>query len=284
MKKLSLFLSSLLFITLASSAQTFNIIAKDSLGDVITGGPDVKSLAYSIDSTRDSLWFKLETYNQISINSSFGFIIGLDTDNVTTNGHAWLGTNTSMKYDRAFIIMMNSIMPGFYYAEAGVPGFTTSIPVHVQRPDNNTFIINTKLSLLDPDGKFNLLASTSDFDAAFVVNPYIYDEIPDNGHGYLSVPSFPSAIQKTNENFKDIIVYPNPCVGHIHVEGHTLTQGSVNIELLSIDGKIVHSDKVTPQNTALVYTLSTTGLNEGLYFLKLCQGESEQYTQIIVSK
>lgn len=285
MKNLSFyFLIGLLFATSVCFAQTYTVIAKDSSGDA-SGDIDIKSLAYRIDATKDSIWFKLETYNAVSTSSDFGLMIGLDTDKVTTNGNVWPGSNASMKYDKALIVMMDNIMPGFYYAEMGVPATTSTVTVHVQRPDDYTFIINTKLSLVDHDGKFNLLAGTTEFDAAYVTNPTIYDEVPDAGKGFLTIPATSSGVQNMSMAVTDLITYPNPCMTKFTISGSTSSLNPVNIELYSCDGRIVYSDTIVSEGLHMNYSVATNAMQGGIYFLKMKQyGSNDVYAKIRVLK
>lgn len=276
-------LACLAFSASASFGQSFTLMAKDSSGDA-RGSVDIKTLSYSIDATRDSIWFKLETYNAVPTSSDFGLMIGLDTDQIPTNGHTWPGANTSMKYDKAFIVMMDNFMPGFYYAEAGVPASTNPVAVNVQRPDNYTFIINTQLSKLDPDGKFNLLAGTTEFDAAYVSNPVIYDEVPDAGKGFLVVPAKSSAIQNVAYSINDLLVYPNPCTDRLSVSCTVPEPGPVAISLSASNGVLVYSGVAVSNGLYLNYSFPTSGLSNGVYFLKISYQGNSQHTRVVITK
>lgn len=205
MKRSILFSVFLLLINVCSSAQSFTQLGTDPSGDAQNGpkgiNPDIKTVSYALDIAKDSVWFKVETNNAITINDDFGMIFGLDTNMLPTDGTGWYGNNTSMKFDQALFVMMNMIMPGFYYAEVGKMNVTKPIFVSVKRPDNFTFIIGAQLSLLDKDGKFNLIVAGSSFSASS--NPTVYDEAPDAGKGYFSVPpgascNAPASINTTN--------------------------------------------------------------------------------------
>src|ERR1044071_1939706 len=99
--------------------QSFTLLTTDPSGDQKpgsgSGAADVKSISYSLDIANDSLWIKLETHNPVTTANDFGLMLGIDTNEVTTDGTTWPGANSSMKYDHALFVWMNMIQPGSYY-------------------------------------------------------------------------------------------------------------------------------------------------------------------------
>lgn len=184
MKRLFLLSSLLLALGYHSNAQTYTTLATDISGDPIaTPMPDLKSFSYSMNTTTDKIWFKVELHNSYPSTADFGMMIALDTNKVITDGTTWSGPHKGMKYDHALFIYQNGMFPT-YYGDLGQPGSAINIPVTVTRPDNFTFIIETKLSTLDKNANFNLLIGTGSFDIAATGN--VYDDAPHTG--YLSIP------------------------------------------------------------------------------------------------
>ena len=163
---------------LTISAQTFTVLATDPGGDNIDkqlAYSDAKTLSYAVDASIDSLWFRIESY--YAITGDFGYAIGIDGDLDPTNGGPWGGlTNTSMKYDRKIRILNNSFFPPTYADIEGAMGNMLPGIVHVKLLDSKTIEINVKLSAIDADGKFNVIAATKSFDGGS-----LYDDIPNTG-------------------------------------------------------------------------------------------------------
>jgi hypothetical protein len=89
------------------------------------------------------------------------------------------------------------------------------------------------------------------------------------GSSELSIGEFTS---------NDIIVYPNPTQGSLLVENNDI---SGVIEVIDLTGKVVYTKATTERNTIL----DLTGLNEGVYILKLTDSSTmKQLTAKVVKK
>lgn len=203
MKKL-LLCSAMLAAFLKGVSQNFTLLTYDPSGDnTLPYVADIQALYYSIDNVHDSIWFKVQTYNAMDPNGDVGLMFGLDTNMVTTDGLQWQGNNHSMNYDLAYFIFQDAMSPNYYgytYTSSGSSPITTT----VERPDSFTFIINTRLSLLDPDGHFNLLFGSGAFD--IYSSHSVYDDAPNAG--YMTIPAPLGITNISQEN--SFTVYPNP--------------------------------------------------------------------------
>jgi len=63
-------------------------------------------------------------------------------------------------------------------------------------------------------------------------------------------------------------IYPNPTDGvmHINIESRT---DILDMNLLSLEGKIVYFDKMDYQKDGLSKQIDVSGLSKGIYFLRL---------------
>lgn len=163
--------------TFKSNAQ-YTLLNTDPVDASMSGVADVKTLSYKMDIVADSIWFKVETHNSMITNCDFGIMFGIDTNQNPADGQAWGGMNTSMRYDQALFVQQNGIFPG-YFGYLGIPGTPTMVPVSVTRPDSYTFIIRVKLTLLDPNHKFNMITGTGFFNIHS--NGVVYDDVPNSG-------------------------------------------------------------------------------------------------------
>lgn len=263
MKKHSLLF--LLALSLVSTQKTwgqaYTTLATDPAADLALdpNGTDIKSCSYRIDQAHDSIWFKVETYNAVATGADFGFVLAIDTNKVVTDGTAWGGSNTSMKYDQAVYIYQNSWFPGYYY-EIGKPGATTNISGDLSRPDNKTFIFRFKMSELDQDGKFNIMIGSGFFDVAS--SGSVIDQVPNTN--YLTIPVTTSVSPIIGDN--GIRVYPNPVTDRLH---WNTAAGSYNstVSLYSITGQEVLN---VPFGKG---ELDLSMLEKGLYIF-VCDGVS----------
>ena len=82
---------------------------------------------------------------------------------------------------------------------------------------------------------------------------------------------------------QDITVYPNPAVNEMNVQVFAAQANAVSIELMDLTGKaVVRNDEVntiTPNS----YNLNTEGLENGIYILKVTNGDEVSTTKVTVS-
>ena len=82
---------------------------------------------------------------------------------------------------------------------------------------------------------------------------------------------------------QDITVYPNPSVNEMNVQVFAAQANAVSIELMDLTGKaVVRNDEVntiTPNS----YNLNTEGLENGVYILKVTNGDQVSTTKVTVS-
>jgi hypothetical protein len=255
MKK-KLLCATLIISTVQGFGQTFTLLANDPSGDVsLSFIADVQSLSYSIDNAQDSIWFKVQTYTAVGTNDDVGMMFGLDTNMIITDGLAWNGNNNSMKYDLGFLVFQNSMSPNYYgylYSSSG----SSQVAITVQRPDNFTFIINTRLSLLDQDGSFNLLFGSGAFDILSTRD--VYDDVPNSGYLTIS-PALGANDIKEKKN--SLEVYPNPAAGEIKIQ---IPGSFVQIDFYDATGRKMDSHHV---NSASQLTIDVSDWETGIYFI-----------------
>ena len=82
-----------------------------------------------------------------------------------------------------------------------------------------------------------------------------------------------------NESQANISVYPNPAQDYVRIE---LSDNSAcqSIEIYSLDGRLVE----TFQETSLQTTIDISGLNAGLYIMKIRMAEGKEYTERIIKE
>jgi len=273
MKKI-LLSTCLLIAGLKMQAQTFTLLANDPAGDAsVSYVADIQSLYYSMDIAQDSIWFKVQTYNAMDPNGDVGLMFGLDTNMVLTDGLSWQGTNHSMKYDLAFLVFQDVMSPNYYgylHSSSGGAPITTT----VQRPDSFTFIINTRLSLLDTDGNFHLLFGSGGFDIASSLD--VYDDVPNTG--YLTV-SAPLGINSVTQESSDISIYPNPADDLLIIcnEAEKIKE----IKIFNSGGKLVK--QISGGNFKIIADIS--GLAEGIYFCKtLLTNQTSGWSKLCITR
>jgi len=75
-----------------------------------------------------------------------------------------------------------------------------------------------------------------------------------------------TAVNENNEEIDLISVYPNPCTDHLNVGIITRETSSMQIEIIDILGKSIL--KIDNLKGFSKYTINTSSLNDGIYFIK----------------
>ncbi|MCF8243718.1 MAG: T9SS type A sorting domain-containing protein, partial [Saprospiraceae bacterium] len=79
-------------------------------------------------------------------------------------------------------------------------------------------------------------------------------------------------------------VFPNPTSNHSFVDFNLKNQMELNIQLLDVNGKLVNLVNREFQAGFNRYELDATGLNTGVYFLRLLSEEGQQTVRVSVIK
>lgn len=77
-------------------------------------------------------------------------------------------------------------------------------------------------------------------------------------------------------NTEDIKVYPNPAVDDIKIESDNIENGIYDIQLFSMDGKVVFRDTVKINNQKISYKLNISSISNGMFILKLKKENSQE--------
>ena len=104
MKNIVLFLFITFFSCRLASAQDFKLLYTDPQDVTNPANLDIKTVSYFLDHDKDSVWFKIETYNQAATNNDENLTIVIDGNLDPTDGKDWYKLNKSMKYDRILYI------------------------------------------------------------------------------------------------------------------------------------------------------------------------------------
>src|SRR5690606_29353180 len=83
------------------------------------------------------------------------------------------------------LFVVQTATPPYATASIGSPAQNTPATISLSRPDNYTYIINTRLSMLDNDSNFNIVVGAG---ATDIINSgYAEDDAPDADYATISV-------------------------------------------------------------------------------------------------
>jgi hypothetical protein len=247
---------------LTATAQTYIPIAGDPQGD--DHFADAKELSYYLNNTSDTLFIKIEHYNQRS--GDFGYAIILDTNLNTNDGFAIAqgslknqSPNTSMNYDVALYAYQNGFFPTVYTEAYGSNGSPTTLPFDFDTTDLYFGVFSIPLSSIGGNVNVNMIAFTGSFD----ISPSgggPGDALPDATYSELRT----NTLSIQNHNLPRVEVYPNPAMAIVNISAPSYIQA---LELVNIKGQRVSVIDLTKNNT-----MDVSSLPEGNYFLRDLKG------------
>ncbi len=92
-------------------------------------------------------------------------------------------------------------------------------------------------------------------------------------------------VSQFNRKMTTLSVYPNPSEGVFRLKGQLVsTQTDLKIEVLNAIGQVVYTETVSAGNGELNRQLSLTGVQNGLYFVRVQQGEAVQVLRITINR
>jgi len=85
-----------------------------------------------------------------------------------------------------------------------------------------------------------------------------------------------------NQYQTSIELYPNPAQKNFHLKINNLYQGSVPVEMVTMDGKIVKSLTLSKNGSVLDYDIRVENLDKGAYFVRIIFGEKVEFKKIVI--
>lgn len=234
-----------------------------SLGGDVAGDDnymDAKELTYSTNSSQDSLFIRIHTYN--ARGGDFGYAVTLDTNLNTQDGYSISQhnlknqtPNTSMTYDVALYGYQNGFFPTVYTESYDGSGSPASINFSFDTTDTHFATFGIPLSEIGGNYDLNIVAFTGSFDIS-PVGAGPGDAIPDATYSSLRV----SELGLTEKVTTSLSAYPNPVKDILYIES---TNGKANLEITDLTGK-----KVMDIDLEQTESISISHLNQGIYLLR----------------
>lgn len=133
--------------------------------------------------------------------------------------------------------------------------------------------VNTDVSVLVQAFIFN--RTTSPVDADSTDNLFLKEMIWEKQYG--------ASVASTNFT-NNIAAYPNPAVDVLTVELASAENNAVTIELMDLSGKVVTRQENVTMVNANQYKVDLTGIEKGLYIVKVTNGDEISTTKVTVSR
>ena len=109
----------------------------------------------------------------------------------------------------------------------------------------------------------------------------VYVRVENIGGSCVSVDSFLISVESLSVNsfsLEDLSLFPNPTSGNITIQSTQLTS-EVSFVIYDIQGKMLFSQKIAPQDGSFVLDISS--LEKGVYFVKISSEEKTAIRKLI---
>ena len=256
-----------------AQAQYTNLVPGDPQGDVdaFVIEYDISAIGYKIDVAKDSIEFKITTYDTVSLSKSLGFAFGIDSNQVAGDGHKWQGgisaTNPSFKYDN-YLAVYKPGSAATWTAKVGSPSSMQDISskVSLSNPDKATFIIRMPLSYLDKNAKFNIVVGMGDESLADPALMYtIREAVPNSGSSTIAVQT-PNNVTDIDKN-SALVVYPNPASRTLRVILPVSYSHGTKYSIISLTGQLVKEGDLPASGD-----IDISSFSKGHYLLQVGAG------------
>jgi len=268
----TLFIAFSLSLSVPLSAQQFIPLGSDPQGDTPSFGMDAKSFAVAVDTTLDSIWFRLEAHD--TIQGDWGFKIGIDNNENPNDGATWDGNNnTSLNYDRRINFLNNVFFPPTFTVLVDDSGGVINDSIDFSFLNPFTIQVNLKLSDIDDDPFMNIIVGTGSFD------DFIHDDLPDSG--YFSLGQVLGISSPGEVEFK---IGPNPASTQLMIDYQFALGTAREFTLFSIDGRPVMQKAIRGTSGAMQFDVSE--LTAGYYFYRLTStnGGLQQTGKLVIAR
>jgi hypothetical protein len=124
-------------------------------------------------------------------------------------------------------------------------------------------------------------------DSKLVINQTIGDETIFNlvdirYLNFINLDTSNSISERVQEG--DFLIYPNPANDFLTIQFRPLNEEIVQIEILTLDGKIVYQQKFTPRNGIINKEIQLAGWPKGLYLCRIINGNIFTTKKIVVNQ
>ena len=79
----------------------------------------------------------------------------------------------------------------------------------------------------------------------------------------------------------NLTLYPNPVIDQLQMSYETLKEGSVQVEIIDFQGRILHRQSISSQEGTNQATIPVTQLKKGLYLFRLQNGNNVETIKFI---
>jgi hypothetical protein len=87
----------------------------------------------------------------------------------------------------------------------------------------------------------------------------------------------------TNKNtLTDFVIWPNPAVNILHYKLNSTNNNDTLISLVDLQGRTVYNDSFSSNNKLISGTINTESLSQGVYFLRIKQGNTTITKKVII--
>jgi len=143
-----------------------------------------------------------------------------------------------------------------------------TLHVNKNSGEHSVMELNTIQKLTFSDGNLNVFRKSEE-PMEFKLNEILH----------LTFSDLSSGIEMLmNQKENNLVVFPNPVKNELYIRLSPMREGSLQVKLISLDGKIIFVKKLSSTGDKNKYQIDVSFLEQGLYF---CQIMNNQFSNTI---
>lgn len=95
-------------------------------------------------------------------------------------------------------------------------------------------------------------------------------------------PASPTASSRPTADEKNVLVYPNPSTGIVHIDINGFNGRKTELRILNVIGSVIYRESLTELNGRFTKTLDLSRFASGLYYVKLESDNASEMRKLVI--
>ncbi|QIL76160.1 MULTISPECIES: T9SS type A sorting domain-containing protein [Hymenobacter] len=95
-------------------------------------------------------------------------------------------------------------------------------------------------------------------------------------------PASPTTASRPTADEKNVLVYPNPSTGIVHIDINGFNGRKTELRILNVIGSVIYRESLTELNGRFTKTLDLSKFASGLYYVKLESDNASEMRKLVI--
>ena len=98
----------------------------------------------------------------------------------------------------------------------------------------------------------------------------------------MAQPTGSGALSRPATDEKNLLVYPNPSTGIVHIDINGFEGRKTELRILNVIGSVIYRESLTELNDRFTKTLDLSKFASGLYYVKLESDNASEMRKLVI--